>query len=84
MAAMFLIIPSFGPPFLDLVLPLNESRPRKFAQYIEVGIDMDRYFIPIACCLSFVLMMIVNFLVADDAIHLACTTHACCLFQILG
>jgi len=47
MMSMFIMIPSFGPMLLDVVLPLNKSRPRNIPIYSEFGIDQNKYFAPI-------------------------------------
>ncbi|XP_011333437.1 odorant receptor 4 isoform X1 [Ooceraea biroi] len=84
MVTMFIIIPSVGPMFLDVVLPLNESRSRNFAVYAEYGIDQNRYFVSILLYTSVMIVVGVSIMVAVDTMHVACTAHACSLFQLIG
>ncbi|XP_011159797.2 odorant receptor 9a [Solenopsis invicta] len=84
MMSLFIMIPSLGPMFLDIVLPLNKSRPRNIALYSEYGIDRDKYFFPIFLHTSIVIIFGVSIMVAVDSMHIVCTAHACSLFQIIG
>lgn len=84
MSVMFITIPSIGPMFLDIVLPLNESRPRHLAVYAEYGIDQNKYFVAIFLYTSIMILVGLTIMVAADTMHIACTTHACSLFQVIG
>lgn len=68
------------PILLDIVMPLNESRPRIFAIEIEFRMNKDDYFLPIFCYTTVAIVMGVNIVMAVDAMHIACTAHACSLF----
>ncbi|XP_019883737.2 odorant receptor 9a-like [Camponotus floridanus] len=84
MSTMFITIPSLGPIFLDIVLPLNESRPRHLALYAEYGIDQNKYFVGIFLYTTIMIMVGLTIMVAVDTMHIACTAHACSLFQVIG
>ncbi|XP_011697488.1 PREDICTED: uncharacterized protein LOC105455686 [Wasmannia auropunctata] len=84
MMSMFIMIPSLGPMLLDIVLPLNKSRPRNIALYNEFGIDRDKYFVPIFLYTSLIITTGMSIMVAVDTMHVACTAHACSLFQLIG
>lgn len=84
MMSMFITIPSLGPMLLDVVLPLNKSRPRQLAVYAEFGVDHDKYFFPIFFYISFMITVGITIMVASDTMHIACTAHACSLFQLIG
>ncbi|KYM84291.1 hypothetical protein ALC53_05384 [Atta colombica] len=84
MMSMFIMIPSLGPMFLDVVLPLNKSRLRNIAIYSEYGIDQDKYFVPIFLYTSIMITVGITIMVAVDTMHIACTSHACSLFQLIG
>lgn len=77
-------MPSLGPMLLDIVLPLNKSRPRHIALYNEYGIDRDKYFVPIFFYSSAMITVGMTIMVAVDTMHIACTAHACSLFQLIG
>ncbi|XP_077261760.1 odorant receptor Or2 isoform X2 [Temnothorax americanus] len=84
MMSMFITIPSLGPILLDIVLPLNKSRPRHIAIYSEYGIDQDKYFVPIFLYTSVMITVGMTIMVAVDTMHIVCTAHACSLFQLIG
>lgn len=84
MMSMFITIPSLGPMLLDIVLPLNSSRSRNIAIYSEYGIDQDKYFVPIFLYTSIMITVGITIMVAVDTMHIACTAHACSLFQLIG
>jgi len=50
MVAIFLLIP-LTPVFLDIIRPLNESRPRFFAVTVELRVDQEKYLL----CTGFLL-----------------------------
>lgn len=76
---IFILIP-LTPVFLDIVIPLNESRPRFFAIEVEFKVNKDEYFLPIFCYTTFAVMAGTKIVMANDAMHVACTAHACSLF----
>ncbi|XP_011159794.3 odorant receptor 63a [Solenopsis invicta] len=83
LCSMFIIIP-LTPTFLDIILPLNESRPRILAIEVEFRVDTDEYFVLIFCYTTAIIVVGVSIMVAVDAMHFTCTTHACSLFSIVG
>ncbi|XP_077261919.1 odorant receptor 63a-like [Temnothorax americanus] len=84
LSSMFVIIP-LTPTFLDIVLPLNESRPRILAIDVEFRVDTDEYFVPIFCYTTAIIVVGISIMmVGADTMHFTCTTHACSLFSIIG
>ncbi|XP_025074655.1 uncharacterized protein LOC112552797 [Pogonomyrmex barbatus] len=83
LSSMFIIIP-LTPVFLDIVLPLNESRPRVLALEVEFRVDTDEYFVPIFCYISVIIVVGMSIMVCADTLHFTCTIHACSLFSIIG
>ncbi|XP_029670662.1 odorant receptor 67a-like [Formica exsecta] len=79
MMSGFVVVP-LTPMFLDIVLPLNESRPRFLAIEVEFRVDKDEYFLPIFCYTTAIIIVGMSIIVAVDAMHITCTTHACSLF----
>ncbi|XP_025263956.1 odorant receptor 63a-like [Camponotus floridanus] len=72
------------PVFLDIVLPLNKSRPRFLAIEVEFRINKDEYFLPIFCYTTAVIIVGMNIVVSVDAMHITCTSHACSLFAAVS
>jgi len=68
------------PIMLDTVMPLNESRPRFFAIEVEFKVNKNDYFLPIFCYTTIVIVTGINIVMGVDAMHVACTAHACSLF----
>jgi hypothetical protein len=79
----FIIIP-LTPIFLDVMLPLNESRPRFLAVKVsEFRLDVDEHFMLIFCYSIAITVIGITVTVGVDAMHIACTTHACSLFALV-
>ncbi|XP_072751608.1 odorant receptor 13a-like isoform X4 [Anoplolepis gracilipes] len=83
LSSMFIVIP-LTPAFLDIVLPLNESRPRILAIDVDFRVDTEEYFVPIFCYTTAIIVVGISIMVAVDTMHFTCTTHACSLFAIIG
>ncbi|XP_024884868.1 odorant receptor 63a-like isoform X1 [Temnothorax curvispinosus] len=83
MIAIFLMVP-LTPILLDIIRPLNESRPRFFAVSIEWRIDKDKYFVPIFCYNMSIIVTGTIIMVGIDTMHVTCTVHACSLFSIIS
>ncbi|XP_032675239.1 uncharacterized protein LOC116846029 [Odontomachus brunneus] len=83
MSSFFIIIP-LTPAFLDIILPLNESRPRIFVVEVEFGVDKNQYFVPIFIYITAVIIVGVSIMVGVDTMHIMCTAHACSLFSVVG
>ncbi|KAG5330938.1 OR2A protein, partial [Acromyrmex heyeri] len=79
----YLMVP-IKPILLDVILPLNESRPRFFMLSIEYKIDKDKYFVPLFFYNIIVVVTGVAILIGVDAMYVTRTIHACSLFSIIG
>ncbi|KYN03370.1 Odorant receptor 22b [Cyphomyrmex costatus] len=79
-----LIIMPLTPIFLDVIMPLNESRPRFFAVEIEFRVNKDDYFLPIFCYTSILIVLGAFIGLGVDAKHIICTAHACSLFAAIS
>ncbi|XP_072760098.1 odorant receptor 42b-like isoform X2 [Anoplolepis gracilipes] len=79
----FIVIP-LTPIFLDIVLPLNESRPRFLAIEVEFRLNKNEYFLPLFCYTTILILVGMNIVVSVDAMHVTCTAHACSLFAAVG
>ncbi|KAG5330351.1 OR67A protein, partial [Acromyrmex charruanus] len=83
MTVIFIISP-FKPILLDIILPLNESRPRFFVLSIEWRVDKDKYFVPILCYNMITVVSGMIILVSIETIYITRTIHACGLFSIIS
>ncbi|XP_071625432.1 uncharacterized protein [Temnothorax longispinosus] len=79
-----IIIIPLTPVFLDIIIPLNESRPRFFAMEIEFRVNKDDYFLPIFFYTSALIVANTLIMLGVDTMHIACTAHACGLFAAVS
>ncbi|KAH0952954.1 Or9e8 [Eciton burchellii] len=79
----FLIIP-LTPVFLDIVSPLNESRPRFLAIEVEFRMDKNEHFLSLFIYITAIIVIGMSIMVAVDAMHVTCTAHACSLFAAVS
>ncbi|XP_012538671.3 uncharacterized protein LOC105837983 isoform X2 [Monomorium pharaonis] len=80
---IFLLTP-FKPILLDIISPLNESRERYFATAFEVKIDMNKYYVPLLCYNTSVILAGVAVLIGTDSIFITRIFHAYSLFYIIN
>jgi hypothetical protein len=67
---------------LDMVKPLNESRPRKVLFPAEYFIDQQKYFHIIAIHISTATLLLINILIATESFCLSSALHAFGLFKV--
>ncbi|XP_025074021.1 uncharacterized protein LOC112552618 [Pogonomyrmex barbatus] len=79
---VFFILTQYISILLDIVIPLNESRPRKFLFPIEYFIDQQKYFYIITIHIAIGLSCIATSGVATESFSLANALHAFGLFKI--
>ncbi|KAL0114192.1 hypothetical protein PUN28_011483 [Cardiocondyla obscurior] len=77
---LVIIILPLTPIFLDIIVPLNESRPRLFAVEIEFRVNKTDYYFPIYCYISAVIIVGSIITLGTDTMHIICASHACSLF----
>ncbi|KYN05347.1 hypothetical protein ALC62_03631 [Cyphomyrmex costatus] len=70
------------PKFLDIVLPLNESRPLKLLGLATFFFDQEKYFIPIMMHMIIALLVESSTIIATETTTLVYLQHACGLFKI--
>lgn len=75
---------SFVPKIIDLISPLNESRPLRHVIMNEYFVDPQEYFYPIYFHMTSVIMIGITCFLASDAIFLVFTSHVCGLFTAVG
>ncbi|XP_026826858.1 odorant receptor 67a isoform X4 [Ooceraea biroi] len=79
MSSAFIIVP-LKPIFLDIILPLNESRPRFFAIELECRLDKNEHFLLLYFYTTTIIVVGITIIVAIDTVYVISTTHACSLF----
>lgn len=82
MLTIFILIP-LTPVFLDIIRPLNESRPRLFAVAVELRMDQEKYYVPFFCYNIGIIIFGAIVMVGVDTMFVVCTAHACSLFSII-
>ncbi|KAF3054290.1 Odorant receptor 427, partial [Nylanderia fulva] len=93
---MFMTIPLL-PKVLDIIIPLNESRPSVFVIAGEWGVDKEKYYYPtsfsephIAYIKSILLhnyvaaIVSIRCMVNVDTMYIVCVLHSCSLFSAIG
>ncbi|KAL2731687.1 odorant receptor 49a-like [Vespula maculifrons] len=80
---MFLLLPIF-PLVMDIVVPLNESRPLKPIFKGEYFIDEDKHFFPVYFHMSISIAISITALITGDALFLMFNSHICGIFAAVG
>ncbi|XP_017754772.1 PREDICTED: uncharacterized protein LOC108546969 [Eufriesea mexicana] len=80
---IFLFLPLF-PLVLDIIIPLNETRPRQQLFKMHYFIDEDQYFYPIYFHSAWCSFVIVTIIVTIDSLYMLIFYHASALFAICG
>ncbi|XP_036149723.1 uncharacterized protein LOC105831128 [Monomorium pharaonis] len=79
----FLIVPLI-PKALDIVLPLNESRPASLPYEANYFVDSDKYYYFIILHIFVCLEILATLVIAKDNIVLGCIQHVCSIFTVAG
>ncbi|XP_051173008.1 odorant receptor 22c-like isoform X2 [Leptopilina boulardi] len=76
---------SLTPQILNIVLPLNESRPKKFPFQVYYNVDCpEDYFYFITVHLISIGIIIVFIIIGAESVFSVLTEHACALFKIVS
>ncbi|XP_018358403.1 PREDICTED: uncharacterized protein LOC108758112 [Trachymyrmex cornetzi] len=70
-------------PLLDVVSPLNITRPKKFIYPAEMLVDHEKYYYILLTIMYYGYFMACVVTLAIDTIYFAFIEHACALFDIL-
>nr|UEN71231.1 olfactory receptor 48 [Gregopimpla kuwanae] len=81
--SLYLILPVM-PGILDILIPLNETRPRKPLYEAEYGVDADDYFFEILIHSYVTTIVTISVLVSVDSMYFINVQHACALFKVVG
>jgi len=74
----------FIPEILDIMSPMNESRPRRQPFNIEFFVNEEQYFYFIRFHICLVIMIIPIVYAASSALFLTLTQHTCGMCELLG
>ncbi|XP_070160259.1 uncharacterized protein [Polyergus mexicanus] len=70
------------PDLLDLIVPLNESRPRKLFTQMECFVDQQKYFHVLAMYINIVILLSATIGIATESFSLINAVHAFGMFKI--
>lgn len=73
-----------SPQILDIMMPLNESRPRKFLFEVEYRIDREKYYYLILFHSYVAVIGVMSIVVCADTTYIAYVQHGCSLFAAIG
>lgn len=80
---MFLfILLQYIPVLLDIVMPLNESRPLKILFEAEYFVDQQKYFHVLAMHINIVILLAATTGIATESFALINAVHAFGMFEI--
>ncbi|XP_070157815.1 odorant receptor 13a-like isoform X1 [Polyergus mexicanus] len=79
----YLLIP-VTPQLLNIIKPLNKSRPYKYLFDVDYGIDKEIYYYPILIYSYLTTVMNISILVVVDTSYMMFVQHACSLFAAIG
>ncbi|CAL1677736.1 unnamed protein product [Lasius platythorax] len=80
---MFMLIPLM-PKLLDVIIPLNESRPIIYVLAGEWGVDKEKYYYPILLHCYLAAVVSTRCMVNVDTMYMVCVLHGCSLFNAIG
>lgn len=80
---MFMLIP-LTPKVLDVIIPLNESRPVIYVLEGDWGVDKDKYYYPILLHCYLAAVISTRCMVNVDTMYMVCVLHGCSLFNAIG
>jgi len=75
---------SMSSQILDVIISLNETRPRKFLFEVEYRIDHEKYYYPILFNSYIAVMAIISVMVCVDTTYIAYVQHGRSLFAAIG
>ncbi|XP_050445518.1 uncharacterized protein LOC126848573 [Cataglyphis hispanica] len=80
---MFMSIPVI-PKILDIIIPLNESRPTIHVLEGEWGVDKEKYYLPILLHCYLAAIISTRCMVNVDTMYIVCVLHGCSLFNAVS
>ncbi|XP_050445522.1 odorant receptor 4-like [Cataglyphis hispanica] len=80
---IFISIPLM-PKILDIIIPLNESRPAIYVLEGDWGVDKEKYYLPILLHCYLAVIVSTRCMVNVDTMYMVCVLHGCSLFNAIG
>ncbi|XP_025262535.1 uncharacterized protein LOC112637313 [Camponotus floridanus] len=80
---MFMTIPLM-PKILDIIIPLNESRPVIYVIEGDWKVDKEKYYYPILLHCYLTVVVTIRIMVHVDTMYMVCVLHGCSLFNAIG
>lgn len=81
--SLYMLIP-VTPQLLDLLMPLNKSRPYKYLFDIDYSFDREVYYYPVLLHAYLTTVMTMSVMIITDTSYMLFTQHACSLFAAIG
>ncbi|XP_067209638.1 odorant receptor 49b-like [Linepithema humile] len=70
-------------PILDVISPLNETRPKKFPQLGEYFLNQEKYYYPLMLNICVGYVACVSIAVATETMYVLLVEHICGMYDIL-
>ncbi|XP_011637959.2 uncharacterized protein LOC105427760 [Pogonomyrmex barbatus] len=83
LTSLYMLIP-ITPQLLDLLKPLNKSRPHKYLFDIDYSFDREVYYYPVLLHSYLTTVITMSVMIITDTIYMAFAQHACSLFAAIG
>ncbi|XP_043281331.1 odorant receptor Or2-like isoform X1 [Venturia canescens] len=80
---IYLTIPLL-PAMLDIIVPLNESRPRTHLYRTEYFVDPEKYFFPIMLHTYIGTIITISIVAASDTMFMTYIQHVCGMLAVIG
>ncbi|XP_028047650.2 odorant receptor 4 isoform X1 [Monomorium pharaonis] len=80
---LYMLIP-VTPQLLDLIVPLNKSRPYKYLFDIDYSFDREVYYYPVLLHAYLTTVIAMSLMIITDTCYISLTQHACSLFAAIG
>lgn len=83
LSSLYMLIP-VTPQLLDLIAPLNKSRPYKYLFDIDYSFDREVYYYPVLLHSYLTIVVAMGLMIITDTSYLSLAQHACSLFAAIG
>ncbi|XP_070516405.1 odorant receptor 9a-like [Cardiocondyla obscurior] len=81
--SLYMLIP-VTPQLLDLLMPLNKSRPYKYLFDVDYGFDREVYYYPVLLHSYLTTVLTMSVMIITDTSYMSLAQHACSLFAAIG
>nr|KAF7402070.1 hypothetical protein H0235_015406 [Vespula pensylvanica] len=81
---ILLLLVTFIPPLMDVIIPLNESRHMELPTHGEYFVDEEKHFYLIYCYMAVTIMISITVLIATDTQLMVFCCHVSGTFAVIG